>query len=112
MIELPAKCPHCDSGCEKCVDGKIVVNMPEDDWYTRHCLNPLCGFDNGGCQGSALREENLPCVMCGHSDVAWIPMCESSPDPPWKINQAETPMAKYLIAIESQMGEPDEGYGN
>lgn len=88
MGEMQAKCPHCfGPGCNKCVDGKITVKVPEDDWYTRHCTNPLCGFDNGGCQGDALGEIVSECHMCDHEEVVWIPMCESESDPPWMIHQ-------------------------
>lgn len=101
MTELQAKCPHCfGSGCGKCVDGKITVTMPEDDWYTMHCTNPLCGFDNGGCQGSALQDISRNCVMCDHEEVVWIPDCESELEPPWMIYQ-HGEFANYLWAINN-----------
>lgn len=105
-MELPAKCPHCGGkGCDKCVDGQITVTMPEDDWYTRHCTNPLCGWDNGGCQGNRLYDDPAPCMICGETDVVWIPMCDSESDPPWKTHQQDKQFARYLIALE-QMPEP------
>lgn len=99
MATLKAKCPHCRDGCEKCDGGFWDVTMPEDDWYTTHCLNPLCGFDNGGSQGSRLRDRTEPCVMCRHPETVWIPMCESIDNPPWMTHQKDNPFAQYLIAL-------------
>ena len=105
MTAIPAKCPHCfGSGCDKCVDGEITVTIPEDDWYSRHCTNPLCGFDNGGCQGSMLYDlKDQTCVMCDHSEVVWIPMCEEDLDPPWLVHQ-HGDFANYLRAMGRAMG--------
>lgn len=108
MTEFPAMCPHCGgAGCDKCTDGRITVTMPEDDWYTQHCLNPYCGFDNGGCQGGSLGRRDLdqPCVMCGEIGSEWIPMCESLDDPPWMEFQAALPFAKHLIAVYNSGGK-------
>lgn len=117
-MELKAKCPHCfgeKQECDKCGgSGFVTATMPEGDWYTRHCTHPLCGFDNGGCQGRAIGDlSSDKCIMCDHPEVVWIPMCEASHDPPWRTHQKDNDFAKYLLAIEEHyknqsLDEPQE----
>ena len=100
-IELPAKCPKCfGDGCGDCDGGQIVVRLPADDWYTRHCTNQRCGFDNGACQGVSLYDlSDATCVMCGSGSLVWLPECEASFNSPWQANLAHLPFAQYLLKL-------------
>ena len=95
--ELLTKCP-------KCKDGQIIVTLPADDWYTMHCTNPQCGFDNGGCQGASLHDlVGATCVMCGSGSLVWLPACEASADSPWQTNLAHLPFAQYLLKLTNDL---------
>lgn len=109
QMKLKAKCPHCQSGCDKCTDGFTTVEFPEGDWYTRHCTNPLCGFDNGGCQGAYLYEGLEPCLMCQHHETVWVPLCESLGNPPWQTHQTDKPFARYLMALRTTRNKTEGG---
>lgn len=115
MMQMPAKCPQCFGEAKECGrcggSGTIDVTLPEGDWYTQHCNNADCGFDNGGCQGSSLGAITFPCVMCGSEDVVWMPMCDSDPDTAWKRTKPNPIFAEYLLALEGEArttGRQDE----
>jgi hypothetical protein len=110
-MEFPAKCPRCDDGsCGKCDDNnQIAVTLDENDtYYTEHCLNPDCGFDNGGCSSRFLdRRDCRPCIMCKHPETTMIPMCESSENPPW-IEKQRGGFADYQRATWGRTGDEEE----
>ena len=100
-MHFPAKCPHCGGdGCLECQGtGKIAAELKEDvQYYTQHCLNPLCGFDNGGSTHAGGFGTGEPCIMCDHPETTWIKMEESLADPPWKTHQMHRDLAKYRMA--------------
>lgn len=114
---LPAKCPRCKGNgriemlehCQMCKGkGTIEVTLPADDWYTRHCTNPLCGFDNGMCQGDRLdysREHGgTECFMCKTGKWVWLPICESEVNPPWLEHQ-HSPFADYQRRMYETAGD-------
>lgn len=68
---MRAKCPHCDIGCDKCIDGYIRVKFPAGEIFTRACQNPECGFYNGGCISENYpTHSSEPCVICD-SETIW-----------------------------------------
>ena len=74
--KMLAMCPHCGGqGCEKCGDtGKIGVSFSSGAFFTRHCADPYCGFDNGGRivkEGMVLEDVRKKCVVCGKETVVW-----------------------------------------
>ncbi len=70
---MKAKCPFCESGCEKCTDGYTEASFASGTIWTRHCN--ACEEDNGG----SIREGEEPpkhkpgnCVWCESTDVVWL----------------------------------------
>lgn len=70
---MKAKCPHCEAGCPECKDGFVEASFSSGPLYTRACLNPECGYENGGYIVQADRpkgpdgeppEAPRECVMC------------------------------------------------
>ena len=69
---MRAKCPHCNDGCERCDYRGVVyeITCKSGTLYTRACLNPDCGYKNGGSITDGPPPEVTlwepgPCVMCG-----------------------------------------------
>lgn len=71
---MKAKCPVCKgAGCARCKDGQIDVSFGEGPLYTRACLDPACGFENGGyivmegmkkAANGEPPEASGPCIEC------------------------------------------------
>ena len=79
---MKAKCPHCQTGCDKCTGGFIEVQFPDNErLYARKCW--VCGFENGGrfvpankpdIQGDLVRlmeKHSGQCLRCDNPDVVW-----------------------------------------
>ena len=46
---MKAKCPECKGdGCPHCNAGQVDVHFGEGPLFTRACLDPGCGYENGG----------------------------------------------------------------
>lgn len=73
---MKAKCPYCQTGCDKCKDGYTTVSMATGALYTRHCN--ACDEDNGGRIAAATGTPPEqwrppgPCVWCHSPDVIWL----------------------------------------
>ena len=77
-----AKCPHCETGCDKCHNGRTTVGFGIGSVFTRACQNRLCGFRNGG-RISKKALDGKPCgncIMCG-ADALWELEGEITGDP-------------------------------
>lgn len=64
---MKAKCPFCDSGCEKCENGFMEITIVKGMWIYRVCCNQEeCGFVNGGSayDGSRDLDEDDTCIIC------------------------------------------------
>lgn len=69
---MKAKCPNCQTGCARCVDGYIEVRLAPGDCYTRACTNPVCRFMNGGRMSTVpLTGSCGQCVHCGEA-AEWM----------------------------------------
>jgi hypothetical protein len=64
---MPAKCPYCEDGCEKCEEGITQARFASGNLFTRACQNPECGFENGGyiTTMSLPSESSGKCIRCG-----------------------------------------------
>lgn len=69
---MKAKCPHCQSGCDRCDGGFFDVEFADGSVYTRACTNEACGFENGGriSQTPLSGDCGMPCVRCA-SPAVW-----------------------------------------
>lgn len=75
---MKAKCPTCESGCDKCVDGFREVQLAEGLWHTRACTSPECLFENGvRISKEPLQGPSGPCIACG-APTEWLAV-ESTP---------------------------------
>ena len=85
---MRAKCPDCQSGCSKCTNGYIEVQLAENGkWWTRVCTNEKeCGFVNGGyhtVNDQIPEEPSEGCVNCG-AETNWIDMDLVDSEENWK----------------------------
>jgi hypothetical protein len=65
---MKTKCPHCNNGCEKCVDGFREGTIATGDVFQKICKK--CFFINGiSFHGNPNTISN--CVHCG-SETEWI----------------------------------------
>ena len=97
---MRAKCPKCVDGCVGCDGGYVELSVAEGEWYTRHCTNEECGFDNGACHEDFLDDELGCCVMCGKGGVEWMLLSESDQEnAAWRNRQLNS-FGRYLLDLE------------
>lgn len=111
-----AMCPHCGGeGCKRCENkGTREARFAEGDWYTRHCTNPECGFNNGGRIVPAGTHPDDPgnehpgdydgddkCVVCGEQTAKWVPYFEAPESDAWVKNQDKFTVKRQDKMIES-----------
>jgi hypothetical protein len=82
---MKAKCPHCESGCNKCTDGFFEVSLPivddpEAPWTTACKNQEECGFVNGVCFDKKwIEDRDLVCVMCyGPAEIKSLAEAEAN----------------------------------
>jgi hypothetical protein len=74
---MKAKCPYCDNGCPKCVDGYVEVHFATPDQGHYHPLIcNACGLTSGGCLHTPDRpmsevHRNAVCPSCGGEDLRY-----------------------------------------
>jgi hypothetical protein len=76
---MKAKCPFCyggiNSDCKNCKNtGTTDVKFAEGNLWTRKCLNPECGQENGGriTRGNEEpKEPSMECPWC-NGPTKWV----------------------------------------
>lgn len=113
-----AMCPHCGGkGCKRCENkGTREARFAEGDWYTRHCTNPECGFNNGGRivpAGTHPDDHDHPgdyegddkCVVCGERTVKWVLYQDAPESDAWIKNQDKFMVKRQEKTIQKLVAE-------
>lgn len=77
---MKAKCPHCNSGCDKCQDGYTEVSFPSGPgvkFWRKVCKD--CGGIAGGCfSGPGLPDPKVSAyAICPDCDGSNIDLVEA-----------------------------------
>ncbi len=104
---MKIQCPNCHGeGCKRCEDTDYMEgSFAEGDWYTRHCPNEECGFNNGGrivpygIQPVEDEWDKDGCVVCG-GPIKYMLMSEAPESDAWQRNEKKFTIKRQKEIIE------------